>query len=136
MTEPARSNVRILLPEQTRELRDLRGGAPEGASISDAPHEIVRTIAEIVGTKAALVGRDNGTWTVVAESAGAPPTPPLGTAGEVLDRLGDAAAVIVESWSAGGEDWTLVGLPRRAAPSVIMLHRDWTLSASPLRELG
>ncbi len=136
MTEPARSNVRILLPEQTRELLDLHVGAPERSAIADAPHLVVQAIADIVGTKAALVCREDGKWTMLSESPGDPAIPPIDTVSQALDRAGDAASVVVESWTSGDEEWTLVGLPRRQTPSVLMLHRDWTLSASPLRQLG
>ena len=42
MSEPARSNVRILLPEQTRELVDLHVNAP--SSITDAPQRVAQAI--------------------------------------------------------------------------------------------
>ncbi|HEX3704362.1 MAG TPA: sensor domain-containing diguanylate cyclase [Vicinamibacterales bacterium] len=139
MSEPARSNVRILLPEQTRELVDLHVSAP--SSISDEPQRVVLAISEIVGTKTALVGRENGTWTILAESAAADdlgPTPAPGTIGDMLDRVGDASSVTVECWRSGDEEWTFVGLPRRAstAAAVLMLRHDWTLSSSGLRQLG
>jgi len=136
MTDAGRSNVRILLPEQTRELLDLHAGAPERASITDAPHLVVESLADIVGTKVALASREAGQWTMAAESSGEPAPPALSAASEALNRVADAASVVIETYASDADEWTLVGLPRRSRPSVLLLHRDWTLSSSPLREVA
>src|SRR5258707_5063130 len=70
MTESADSNVRIVRPDQARELLALRRSALEHASMSSATRDILSAIAKIVGTKVAIVDRDGGgTWNVRAESA-------------------------------------------------------------------
>src|SRR5262249_49667109 len=60
-----------------------------------------------------------------------------GAINATLDRIGDAKTVVLECWTPDGDDWTLVGLTRRTGtPAVLILAGDWTLSASPLLQLG
>src|SRR5438132_12364466 len=122
--EQTRSNVRILLPDQARELVQLHRSALERVSISAAPHHVLSAIGNIVGTKVAVVGQADGKWTVRAESVGQPALPPFGAIGAVLDRIGGLPSVVVECWTSGDQEWTLVTVPRRdAAPAVLMLFR-------------
>src|SRR6266849_6058518 len=138
--EFSHSNVRILMPEQAHALLDVHVRVSERSSArdDDAPHDVVRTIAGIVVGKAALVIKDDGVWTMLAESGEGPAVPAIAAvASHVFDRVGDAPTVVIERWTSNDEDWTLVGLTRRSTtPAVLMLHRDWTLSASTLRRLG
>src|SRR5437763_14263723 len=114
MSEPAGSSVRILLPEQIRELRAISAGAR--CLIGEAPHQIVGAIAEIVGAKVALVGKEGGAWTVRAESGEGPAIPTIAPAArEVFDRVGTTRGVLVERWQSDDVQWTLIGLARRSA---------------------
>jgi diguanylate cyclase (GGDEF)-like protein len=132
------SNVRILVPEQLTELLELPARVAEFASPMAAPRETIRRIAEIVGTKVALISREGSTWTQVVEEGEGPPLPFVGNGlATLLDRIGDAPNIVIESVSLADEDWTLIGLTRRSgSPAVLMLHRDWTLSYRPLSQLA
>lgn len=138
MTHSLRSNVQILLPEQTSELLDLHVRVLELGSPLEALQGVVDAIARIVDVKTALVSKESGVWTVQAESGDGPAIPPIAdTARDVFDRVGDAPAVAIEIWTSSTGPWTLIGLTRRSAtPAVLMLDRDWELSASTLRQLG
>lgn len=138
MNEPAQSTRRTLAPEQGRELLDLHVRIPEDAWASDAPGAIVRAVADVLGIRTAIIGKEMGAWRVVAEAGGAAATAPLArSAGDVFDRVAEAPAVLVEAWTHGKEPWTLIGLTRRSTtPAVLMLQGDWTRSASTLERLG
>jgi diguanylate cyclase (GGDEF)-like protein len=131
------SNVRMLVPEQSRKLLEAHARIVETLSL-EAPRKGISLIAEIMGARVALVGKESGAWTVLADAGHGPSLPDLG--GEIrptLERVGDAPTVVLERWAPTGDDWTLVGLTRRAgAPAVLILHGDWTPSTSSLLQLG
>jgi diguanylate cyclase (GGDEF)-like protein len=131
-------NPRVLVPEQSRRLQEINARISETPSSVDAPRNAIGAIGEIVGTKVALLGKDAGTWTVLAEGATGPALPQLtGATSATLDRVGDGKAIVLEYWRPNGEGWTLVGLTRRAgSPAVLVFAGDWTRSATSLLQLG
>jgi diguanylate cyclase (GGDEF)-like protein len=138
MNQPGHANVRILVPEQVSELLDLPARVVDAPSPASAPHETIRRVAEIVGTRVALICLEDLVWTVLAEAGEGPAIPNLtGGIADALRRVGDGSVIAIESVQDGEDDWTLVGLTRRSgAPAVLMLHRDWTLSHRPLAQLA
>jgi hypothetical protein len=138
MSDSADSKVRIFAPEQARALLELHTAIPESSWRAGAATAIVRAVAEIAATRVALANKDEGAWTIVAATGpkSADLSVPL-EAGEIFDRVADAPAVVVESWNAGEDRWTLVGLTRRSmTPAVLMLAGDWTTSTATLERLG
>jgi diguanylate cyclase (GGDEF)-like protein len=138
MSEPERSNVRILAAEQAHELLDVHVRVPETARTTGAPYAIAAAIARILGVKAAIVGKDEGSWRVLSESGAGAEMPPMGPAAvETFDRVAEAEGVVVEAWTHAAHEWTLVGLTRLAPrPVVLLLDGDWTLSSSTLERVG
>src|SRR5437660_10614370 len=88
MSEPGESNVRILDPEQSRQLLDVSLQVTDVSSSRELLVQLARRISEIVGVKVAFVGKRNGTWTVLAESQAEP----------ALSSEGSAAGAS-ESWA-------------------------------------
>ena len=135
---PASSNIRILAPGQALELLDVHEEIGERAWATDAANAIVAAVAGVLGVTVALVDKNEGAWTVLAESGADASPPPIGpAASRIFDRVAAARAVAIDVWTHGTEQWTLVGLTRRSLmPAVLMLHHDWTLSAATLERLG
>ena len=138
MSELNPSKVRMLVPEQSRKLLEAHARILEATMSIEAPRKAIGLIAEIVDTRVALLGTEAGEWTGLADSGYGPSLPELtGVMRSTLDRVGDAATVMLERWTPGEEDWTLVGLTRRAgAPAVLIFYGDWTPSAPSLLQLG
>lgn len=138
MSQPEHSNVRILLPEQARELLDVLDHVARTTSHGDAPREAIRLVAQIIGMKVALLCKEDGTWLVATTAGEGPDVPPLdATTSEVLDRVGDTSAIAIEGWQREHRDWTLLGLTRSAGtPAVLLIERDWTLSQSTLLQFA
>src|SRR5262249_54991941 len=114
MTRTGRPNVHVLLPEQCRELLEVHAQISQSSATIKAPRKVIRMIAEIIGMKVALVCKEEGEWTVVAEWGSGPEIPATITeAKSTLDRRGAAANVLLELWRHDGHDWTLLGLTRR-----------------------
>lgn len=134
MSPAGRSNIRLLLPDQSRELLDVHVRVAERPSSAGALENLVEEVASIVGMKVALIVKEDGVWSVIAEAGeGAPGELPDG-----LDTIADAPDITIERWtSEKGEDWTVIGLSRRAIlPSVLLVYGDWTLSASTWEQFG
>jgi diguanylate cyclase (GGDEF)-like protein len=134
MNQADHSSVRILVPEQARELLDVHEHVARTVAHGDAPREAIRLIAQIIGMKVALLCKEDGMWSVVTTAGDGPDVPPLdATTIEELDRVGDASAVVVKAWQRDRRDWTLLGLTRRTGtPAVLLIERDWTLSQNTL----
>jgi diguanylate cyclase (GGDEF)-like protein len=131
--------IRLLLPEQVRELMELPARVPDKLAANEAPQHMVALISEIIATKAALISREDGTWTLLAQAGDGPAVPATfgAAARSVFDRIAEASSVVVECWTADEHEWTLVGLTRRSAiPLVLLLHHDWTLSTPALEQVG
>ncbi|PWT83237.1 MAG: hypothetical protein C5B57_07230 [Blastocatellia bacterium] len=131
------AGLRVLAPEESRRLQEITARITEAGLPADGLATAIALIADVVGTKVALLGKDARAWTVLAEAGAGPALPALqGASLETLDRVGDAKTIMLEHWRSG-EGWTLLGLTRRAgAPSMLMLAGDWTRSAPPLLQLG
>jgi diguanylate cyclase (GGDEF)-like protein len=138
MSHGEHSNVRILVPEQARELLDVHEQVARTASRSDAPREAIRMVAQIIGMKVTLLCKEDGRWSVAATAGEGTDVPPLDAATiEVLDRVGDASSILIEGWQRDHRDWTLVGLTRRAGtPAVLLIEHDWTLSQNTLLQFA
>jgi diguanylate cyclase (GGDEF)-like protein len=138
MSQPRRSNLNVLFPEQSRRLLEVNAHIADTIPLVQAPDKIIGLVADIIGTKVVLVGKDAGAWTRLAEAGQGPAVPALvNGARSTLDRVGDASTVILERWTHPEGDWTLIGLTRRAgAPAVLMLAGDWTGSETTLLQLG
>jgi len=138
MNQTERTNVRILVPEQARELLDVHEQVARTASRGDAPRDAIRMVAQIIGMKVALVCKEEGVWSVATMAGAGAELPPIDAATiAVLDRVGDISSIAIESWQRDHHDWTLLGLTRRAGtPAVLMIEHDWTLSQHTLLEFG
>jgi diguanylate cyclase (GGDEF)-like protein len=138
MNRARRPNEHILLPDQCRELLEVHAQISETSAPIKAPRKVIRMIAEIIGMKAALVCKEDGAWTMVAEWGSGPEIPtPITEAKSTLDRVGGSANVVLELWRHAEHDWTLLGLTRRTGtPAVLMISGDWTLSEATLLQLG
>src|SRR5262245_9593094 len=138
MTQLNPAKDRMPVPEQSRKLLEAHARILEATMSIEAPRKAIGLIAEIVDTRVALLGKEAGEWTVLADSGYGPPLPELtGVTRSTLDRVGDGPTVTLERWTPGEEDWTLVGLTRRAgAPAVLVFYGDWTPSAPSLLQLG
>jgi len=138
MSEPLRSHVGILLPEQTHELLHVPVRVGLRTSASDASHDIVSAIATILQTKVILVCEEEGVWRVHAEAGEGPAIPPVATvASQLTGRVCDGPTTVVDCWTSTDDRWTLLGLARRSAVhAVLMLSGDWTASVPTLEQLG
>jgi len=132
------SNERMLLPDESTRLFEAQARILESTLSVEAPEHAIGVIAEIVRTKTALVAREARTWRVRLEAGQGPALPNLaGPIQTVLDRVGIGPRVELARWEANSEEWTLVGLTRRAgSPMVLLLYGDWTASASVLLQVG
>jgi len=130
--------AQILVPEQSRKLLEVNAHIADTLPLVQTPEKIIALVAEIIGTKVALVGKDSGVWHVLAQAGPGPALPTLlNGAQAMLDRVGDTTDVVLERWTDKDLDWTLVGLTRRAgAPAVLMLSGDWMQSEATLLQLG
>ena len=132
------STAQTLVSEQSRKLLEVNAHIADTITLVQTPEKIIGLVADIIGTKIALVGKDSGTWAVLAEAGPGPAVPGLGNGVTLtLDRVGDATTVVLELWRHQSGVWTLIGLTRRAGtPAVLMLAWDWMRSEATLLQLG
>src|SRR4030095_9499477 len=81
------ADLRVLAPEQSRRLQEIDARIIEERLPFDAFGTAIALIADIAGTKVALLGKDARAWTVLAEAGTGPVLPALeGATLETFDR--------------------------------------------------
>ena len=139
MTPPEPSNVRTLRPEQVEALVAMHADlARTSPSQAEGPGEVLRRMAEIIGTRLALLRKEDDGWTVAAEAGAGIAIPTLdATTIEVLERAGNQTTIVLDTMHRNNADWTVLGLSRRSGvPLVLLLHENWTRSRPTLLQIA
>jgi diguanylate cyclase (GGDEF)-like protein len=132
------SSPRVISRDQGRLLLEVHRRVSRSLSPRELLRQICIQIADVIHAKAALLGKRDHRWVILAESAATPRL--FGPARDAPENLDDVATELgrgVAAWRHDGTDWTLVGLaPFPDAAVILMLEGDWAQSTALLREVA